>query len=161
MQTTKLGDRVRLQYGLVPKQADAQHKPVVPKTCEFTVGGHEVVRGLSLGVVGMAQGERRKLTLQPNEAYGKVRSKFIRQIPRERFAQNIALQVGKRLTAITASSGRRRRVRVLKITRDFVLVDGNHPLAGKVIELEICLVSIDSSAAANRRKPQFNMDGES
>jgi FKBP-type peptidyl-prolyl cis-trans isomerase 2 len=38
-------------------------------------------------------------------------------------------------------------------------VDGNHPLAGKVIELEVSLLSLDSSADANKRNPQFDLGG--
>jgi FKBP-type peptidyl-prolyl cis-trans isomerase 2 len=52
-------------------------------------------------------------------------------------------------------------VRVVKINPNSVMLDGNHPLAGKVVELEICLISIDSSSDANRSKPQFDMGGES
>ena len=50
-----------------------------------------------------------------------------------------------------ASSGRRQRVRVVEINPDSVTVDGNHPLAGKVIELEVNLISLDSSANANHK----------
>ena len=74
------------------------------------------------------------------------------QIPRERFPQHIALKVGKQLTAFVAASGRRRRVRIVEINGESVTVDGNHPLAGQVIELEVNLISVDSSANANKQK---------
>ena len=40
-------------------------------------------------------------------------------------------------------------------------MDGNHPLAGKVINLEVYLLSLDSSSNANQTKQQFDMGGES
>jgi FKBP-type peptidyl-prolyl cis-trans isomerase 2 len=161
MHTANLGDRVRIQYARLPEPGAAANKARAHKTCEFIVGSRQVFRTLSLGVVGMAPGDRKQLTLQPREAYGAVQPKLIRQIPRARFPQHIALRVGKRLTAFEAASGRRRRVRIVKINPDSVLVDGNHPLAGKVVELEVCLVSIDSSPNTNRTKPQFDIGGES
>jgi peptidylprolyl isomerase len=161
MSTASLGDRVRVEYVRAPEIVATTNKERAAKTCEFTVGSDEVFPSLSSAVVGMAPGERKDLKLQPRDAYGKVIRKLIRQIPRARFPKNIELQVGKRLTAIEAGSGRRRRVRVVKIGPRSVLVDGNHPLAGKVVELEICLISIDSSSDANRSKPQFDMGGES
>ena len=107
----------------------------------------------------MAPGDQKHLTLQPQEAYGSVKPKLIRQIPRQRFPRHVALQVGKRLTAFVASSGRRQRVRVVEINPDSVTVDGNHPLAGKVIELEVNLISLDSSSNTNKQKPQFDLGG--
>jgi peptidylprolyl isomerase len=141
------------------KAKDNKARPL--KTCEFTVGSKEVSRGLSLGVVGMAPGDRKQLTLKPHEAYGAVKPKLIQQIPLERFPQHIALKVGKRLTAFMTSSGRRQSFRVTEINAEFVTVDGNHPLAGKVIELEVSLISLDSSSNTNKRKPQFDIGGES
>ena len=161
MHTANLGDRVRVEYVRTPEIVATTNKERATKTCEFTVGSREVFRSLSLGVVGMAPGDRKDLKLQPREAYGKVKRKLIRQVPRDRFPKHIQLRVGKRLTAIEAGSGRRRRVRVVKINPNSVMLDGNHPLAGKVVELEICLISIDSSSDANRSKPQFDMGGES
>jgi FKBP-type peptidyl-prolyl cis-trans isomerase 2 len=161
MDTASLGDRVRIQYVRVPELIASTNRAPAQKACEFTVGSREVFRSLSVGVVGMAPGDRKQLTLQPQEAYGNVKPKLVREVPRSRFPQHIALRVGKRLTAFEAASGRRRRVRIVKIDLDSVLVDGNHPLAGKVVEIEVCLISIDSSSNANRRKPQFDMGGES
>jgi peptidylprolyl isomerase len=144
----------------MPPRAAAPSVPHGQKTLEFTVGSNDVFRSLSLGVVGMAPGDRKQLTLQPQEAYGAVKPTLIQQIPLQRFPQHIALKVGKRLTAFVASSGRRQRVRVVKINSDSVTVDGNHPLAGKVIELEVNLVSLDSSSNANKQKPQFDLGGQ-
>ena len=159
MNTAKIGDRVRIQYSRLPQRAAASGVPHGQKMVEFTVGSKDVFPSLSLGVVGMAPGDRKQLTLQPQEAYGAVKPKLIRQIPRQRFPQHIALQVGKRLTAFVTSSGRRQRVRVVEIYPDSVTVDGNHPLAGKVIALEVNLISLDSSSNANKQKPQYDLGG--
>lgn len=161
MHTAQIGDRVRIQYHRLRDQNVAGVKARGRNTCEFTVGSREVFTALSLGVVGMAPGDRKQLTLQPLEAYGKLQPKLVRQVPRERFPKHLDLQVGKRLTATRGIAGRRRRVTVVEIKADSVIVDGNHPLAGQVIKLEVCLISLDSSANANRTKPQFDMGSES
>jgi len=152
MHQANLGDRVRIEYCRVPQRGATRNKASGRKTCEFTVGSKEVFPSLSLGVVGMAPGDQKQLTLQPHEAYGAVKPTLIRHIPRQRFPQHIALQVGKQLTAFVAASGRRRRVRIVEINGESVTVDGNHPLAGQVIELEVNLISVDSSANANKQK---------
>lgn len=160
MHTAQTGDRVRIQYSRLPQRAAARGESKGQKTLEFTVGSNDVSPALRLAVVGMAPGERRQITLQPQEAYGTVKRKLIRQIPRERFPQNIELKVGKRLTALAASSGRRERVRIVKINAKSVTLDGNHPLAGKVVKLEVSLLTLDSSSNANKQKPHFDLGGQ-
>jgi peptidylprolyl isomerase len=160
MHTAQLGDRVRIQYSRLPQRAAARGVSHGQKTLEFTVGSREVFPTLSFGVIGMAPGERKQFTLQPHEAYGKIKRKLVRKIPRTRFPQQLVLRVGKRLTAVRGIAGRRRRVTVVEIRPDSVIVDGNHPLAGKVVELEVSLLSLDSSSNSNQQKPQFDLGGQ-
>ena len=84
MQTAKLGDRVRVQFLQLSQRGDATKKPRKSKTLEFTVGGREVVSGLSLGVEDMGFGDRKHLTLEPHDAYGPIQQSLIREIPRRR-----------------------------------------------------------------------------
>src|SRR5205809_8138158 len=82
MKKAKLGDRVRVQYVAPVKGGTAAKKHGGRKMLDFTVGSDEVIRGISLRVVGMASGEQRRLTLKPKDAYGPVRRKLIKELPR-------------------------------------------------------------------------------
>ena len=152
MHTAQLGDRVRIKYARVRAPSATRLKPPTPKTLEFTVGAPDTIAKLSVGVVGMIQGQNKRVTLQPSEAYGAVKPKLIREIPRRRFPTHLALKVGQRFTTIDKKSGRRRRVTVVQIKPHSVVVDGNHPLAGKVVELDVVLISVDSPTDAKRGK---------
>lgn len=152
MLPAKLGDRVRVEYTRVRKQNPAANKPPSPKVLEFTVGTHDVMSGLSLGVVGMAQGDQKRFHLQPSDAFGPVKPGLIREIPRSQFPKRLLLRVGKRLTARSGKSQHRRTVRIIAIKPEAVVVDGNHVLAGKVVELEVRMISIDSSGDTRRSK---------
>ena len=150
MGRAKLGDRVRVQYLGLLQDGARLSKSRGRRVLEFTVGSREVISGISFGVVGMSEGEQKRLTLPPKEAYGAVRPQLIKEISRDRVPQHINLRVGKPLTTIGVTSGRRRRVRVVEIKPETLVVDGNHPLAGKVLEVELQLVSLDSSTAAKQ-----------
>ena len=159
MEIAKLGDRVRVQYvGLLKDGIPIKKRPG-ERVLDFTVGSKEVIPGISLGVVGMAEGQQKRLTLQPKDAYGTVRLKLIKEISRQRFPSHLDLCMGKRLTSVGVTSGRRRRVRVVEIKPDTVVVDGNHPLAGKVLEVAVQLVSLDSSSADTGGE-QYDAGGE-
>lgn len=159
MHIAQLGDRVRVQCARVRRPTPAAFRPA--KEFEFIVGSHSILRGLSLGVVGMSQGEHKCLKLPAAEAYGPVKNRLIREVPRSQFPPHLTLRVGKQLTARFRATGRRHKVRIVEIKPDSVIVDGNHPLAGKNVTLEVHLISVDASANANRASPQFDVGGES
>ena len=157
MDKAKDGDHVRVQYSAPAKRGETARRP--GKTVlEFIVGSGTVIPGISHGVVGMAVGEQKHLLLQPAEAYGAVDRKLIKRVPRKKFPQNMSLHPGKRLAAVD-SDGRRRRVKVVEIKAHSVVVDANHPLAGKVLDIEIELVELVQSKA-NQAKPQFDVGGQ-
>jgi FKBP-type peptidyl-prolyl cis-trans isomerase 2 len=64
------------------------------------------------------------------------------------------------LTHVEPVSGHRERVRITEIKRNSVIVDGNHPLAGQIVELDLMLISVNSSSHANKTKQQFDVGGE-
>ena len=160
MHTAKVGDRVRVKCLRLRSAGAESKKQRKTKSLEFAVGSREVTRGLSWGVVDMAPGDRKRLTLQPQDAYGPVQPCLIREVPRRRLQERLALHVGKWLTHLEPVSGHRERMRIVEIKEDVLVVDGNHPLAGKVIELDVMLISVDPSAHANKRRQQFDMGGE-
>jgi FKBP-type peptidyl-prolyl cis-trans isomerase 2 len=160
MHDVRLGDRVRVQYSRVRSQTNGTGKPPLLKVVEFTVGSAAVMPGLSTGVIGMSPGERKRLTLQPHEAFGDVQPALVKEIPRAQISKRITLRVGKRLSARSTWTGRQRRVRVVEIGPKFVKVDGNHALAGQVVQLDVQLISVDGSSEANRSLPQFDVGGE-
>jgi peptidylprolyl isomerase len=160
MHHAQLGDRVRVRYQRrAAEAANSPHRP--EKIREFTVGGTEVLRALSQGVLGMAPGDHREITLAPGEAYGQVQRKLIRAIPRDKFPPQLELRVGKRLRAKHLRSGRPRLVVVMEIRPDSVLVNGNHPMAGQAVTFDVNLLSLDTSSTANQNKPQHDVGGES
>ena len=154
MHEARLGDRVRVECLRVRKQDNGLAPPRTPKTLSFIVGSGDVVPGLSRGGVGMAPGEQKRFTLQPSDAFGPVKPGLIKEIPRGHFPKRIVLRVGKRLTARSGTSNQRRRVRVIAIKPGAVVVDGNHLLAGKVVELDVRMISVEASSSGSRSNPQ-------
>ncbi len=153
MDNVKRGDHVRVQYSRAGSRGSGKARPPQLKVVEFTAGGRGVMPGLSTGVIGMTPGEQKRLTLQPAEAYGPVQPDLVKEIPRAQIPKRITLRVGKRLNALSTRSGRQRRVRVVEISPKSIKVDGNHVLAGQVVELDVLLISVDASSEAQGNPP--------
>lgn len=138
MRSVQLGDRVRVRC----LRSGTGIRRKKKTTCNFVAGSDRVLRTLSLGVVGMAPGDNKQLTLAPGEAYGAERPELIRRIARDRLPASFRLEVGRRLAAIHRVTGRRRVVRILEIAGDSILVNGNHPLAGQEVRLDVRLMEV-------------------
>ena len=148
MHEAKLGDRVRSEYSRVPKPGAMIANPRAPKVLEFTVGTGDIIPSISLGVVGMVQGGRKRLAFQPETENGIVPSGLGKQTRLQRSKKRFSLRVRKPRAAANAAA-----------------VPPQTPTAPEstssdVIELDVMLVTLDASASANKQQPQFEMGGE-
>jgi peptidylprolyl isomerase len=105
----------------------------------FAAGSEELIPGVSHAVIGMAEGESKTVTLPPEEAYGPRREDFVQRLPRNVLPEGA--EVGARLSA--RAQGRAFEVVVREIADDHVVVDANHPLAGKTLVFHLTVVSIE------------------
>ena len=149
MHAAKLGDRVRIEYTRVPKTGAMVTNPRPPKELEFTVGSSEIIPSVSLGVVGMAQGDRKRLAFQPETENDKVPTGLGKQTPHQRHKQRFSLRVRKPRAAAKATSEPPQTQMIAENTT-----------VPMVIELDVMLITLDSSASANKQSPQFEMGGE-
>ena len=154
--SAKAGDRVRVQYTRIHKPEAASAPEPIPKVLEFTIGSQHALPGLSRHVAGMSQGEQKCISLLPAEAFGHVQPRLIRELPRNCFRTKSPLKMGMVLNAKIRGHEQRRKVRIIKLNPDTVTVDGNHPSAGRAVNLAVLVLSIDSSSETNRSKPQFD-----
>ena len=109
---------------------------------EFTAGTGEIIPGLDRGVLGMAVGESREVTVPPEEAYGDRDEARVQSVPREAIPEHIPTDPGTQLSVQT-QEGQTVPVVVSDVTESHVELDANHPLAGKTLTFDVTLVEID------------------
>jgi len=107
---------------------------------EFVAGEGQVIQGVDQAVIGMEEGEQKKLTILPAQGFGDRNPALEQSIPRDQLPDEI--QVGDRLRAVQGD--REIPVWVRQLDEDAALVDANHPLAGQTLEFEMELVSVRS-----------------
>jgi len=108
---------------------------------EFKIGARAVIPGFEKGIVGMAVGETKSVTIPPDEAYGQKRDELISNVEKSHFPQDITPTVGQQLQ-MQQPDGRPLNMMVTEIDGDNVTLDANHPLAGKTLTFEIELVEV-------------------
>jgi FKBP-type peptidyl-prolyl cis-trans isomerase SlyD len=98
-------------------------------------GKGNIIPGLEQALAGKNAGDKLDVTVAPEQAYGRRDERLVQILPRARFEQGAGLQPGTQLRATTPQGAR--IVTVVKVERDFVTVDGNHPLAGRTLHFSV------------------------
>lgn len=136
----KKGDYVTLHY--VGKLADgAIFETTNTRPLRFVVGEHTTIQGLEEGVLEMKVGEKKRIIIPPEKAYGKHHKDLIQEIPLGKIPQEITPSVGMVLKK-EAKTGTMIYTKIIKINRESVVIDMNHPLAGKTVVFDVVVMGI-------------------
>lgn len=121
----------------------------------FTVGQHQVIRGFEGGVIGMNEGESKTVTLTPKDAYGERDERLMRTMPRTelKLPNNQEIKEGMALMTYTPE-GQPIQIFVKEVTKENVVLDLNHPLAGKTLVFDVTILGINETI-----KPEHERQG--
>jgi FKBP-type peptidyl-prolyl cis-trans isomerase 2 len=108
---------------------------------EFTVGSGSVIKGFDDGVQGMTVGEKKTIEIPFLEAYGPEDPSMIIEFPVDRLPEDLKPEIGMQLNMNNAE-GQQFAVTITDITNDNIILNANHPLAGKDLIFDLELVEI-------------------
>lgn len=142
MKRASNGDTVSVHYtgrladGSIFDSTDGE-EPMV-----FTVGDVDFIDGFIEAILDMTVGERRTVTLEPEQAYGERNEEMVIEIPRSDMPDGLEIEIGDELE-ITDEDGEPMLVTVCDLSEDVICLDGNPPLAGETLTFDLELVAID------------------
>lgn len=124
----------RLEDGTIFDTSNQEGRtPLVEK-----IGEGRLIKGFEDGLMGMSEGEKKTVEIEHTEAYGPVNDLLITEIPKS--------QVPPDVTAGETLQGNSPQgpivVKITEVKEDTVIVDANHPLAGKKLIFDLELVGI-------------------
>lgn len=109
---------------------------------EFAVGGGQVIPGFESALIGMSAGEKKTFSIEPKDAYGMPKPELLRPFPRDKLPQGQEIKPGMALV-FQSQDGQQVPVAVVDANEKEVILDLNHPLAGKKITFEIEIISVE------------------
>ncbi|GAB4524047.1 MAG: peptidylprolyl isomerase [Roseibium sp.] len=142
MTEVKSGDTVRLHYKGTLDDGSVFDSSEGREPLEFTVGSGQIIPGLDEAIPGMKVGDEKTVRIEPEHAYGAHNPLARQAVPRANISDDVPLEVGLQLQAQT-EAGQMMTVVVAELSEDEVVLDANHPLAGKVLTFEIQLTGIN------------------
>jgi peptidylprolyl isomerase len=136
------GDIVKVHY--TGRLADGTVFDASPaeRPLHFIIGKQEVIPGFEAAVAGMYLGEKTSVSIPPEQAYGPHDERFVETVERSRLPAGLELQVGRQLE-VTCEDDERLLLMVTALSETTVVLDANHPLAGRELHFDIELLAVD------------------
>jgi FKBP-type peptidyl-prolyl cis-trans isomerase SlyD len=142
--TVSAGTKVSVEYTLRLEDKAVIDTNVGSDPLTYVHGSDQIVPGLQKGLEGMRIGESKQVTIKPEEGYGAVNPKDFIEVKKEQVPQD-ALTVGAQLEG-RDDSGRPFYARVVEVKNQTVVLDLNHPLAGKTLFFEVKILDIQETS---------------
>ena len=108
---------------------------------EFTIGAGNIIPGFEQGVIGMELNEKKTINVPPDLGYGPTDEEIIFKVRKNYFSPEAPPAIGMQLE-YAIKKGEPLNVVVTDLADDFIILDGNHGLAGKTLVFDLELVEI-------------------
>ena len=141
----KNGSVVSFEYTLSDENGKLIESNKGEEPVTYTHGQHQIIPGLEKGLSDMDMNQEKNIRVQPEEAYGPVDPKGFKEVAKTEIPAQ-GLKVGTMLHA-RGPKGEDFSVRVHEIKEETVILDLNHPLAGKTLSFDIKVLNIQAGEA--------------
>lgn len=141
MSQVKENDTVKVHY--TGKLADGQvfDSSEGKEPIEFTLGQGQLIPGFEKGLIDMKINEKKTISIPKEEAYGEPRAELVQEVEKNQLPEEIKPEVGMGLVSKTPD-GKEMNLVVAEVKDETIVVDGNHPLAGKDLIFDLEVVEI-------------------
>lgn len=117
------------------------HEPI-----EFIQGQGQIIAGLEEELYGMSVGDEKQVLVEAAKGYGEVDPSANVAINRDDFPQEIPMEPGVEVT-LRNQEGRSFQAWIQEVGEENVLLDYNHPLAGKDLDFMVKVVNVREATA--------------
>ncbi len=134
------GTVVSVEYTLTDEKGAEIENNRGKEPLVYTAGDNQIIPGLEKALTGLHKGEEKDVKLSPDEAYGPVNKEAFQEVPKDKVPQE-AWKVGSVLRA-QGPEGQTMLVRVAEIKDKTVVMDFNHPMAGKSLAFHVKVLDV-------------------
>lgn len=130
--------------------AQGQQLDELTEPVEFFFGGDDLLPAVEAAIAGQAEGFRTQVQLEPEQAFGEYDPALVCFEPRALFPDR--LEPGMQFDGLpedaqTQGMPRDRVYTATEVYPDHVVLDGNHPLAGMALRLDLTVRAVRAASA--------------
>lgn len=141
------GHLVEIDYTLKVEGGEVVESSKEEGPLKYLHGGGEIPERLEEALTGKGKGETLELTLTPQEAFGEYDVEAITTVPRSEFPEDAEIEKDQWIQVQVMNDEGEEiededdeydiEMRVVEVSDESVVLDANHPLAGKTITYEV------------------------
>ena len=139
------GAVVSLLYTLTDEEGTVLDSTEGRDPLEYLHGYKNIIAGLEEALEGAETGFQASVAVPPEKGYGAVDPSALFAVPRDRFPEEMELQAGMTVVGETEGGPVRLTVREVREEEGLVVLDGNHPLAGMVLNFAVEVTDVRAS----------------
>ncbi len=139
------GKQVSIEYTLRIDDGDEVDSNVGADPLTYVQGDQQIVPGLEEALQGMEIGENKEVTIHPDKGFGERSKESFKEVDKSQVPEE-ARKVGVQLQGEDAD-GNVVNVRVTEVKEETVVMDLNHPLAGKTLHFNVTILDIQEPGA--------------
>ncbi len=139
------GKYVQIQYTGTFDSGEIFDSNVGSDALEFQVGSGSIINGLDQGVIGMKLEDEKDIMVKPEEGYGDYNKAFVLTVPLDEMKRNFDPEPGM-VISIQMENGNLVPARITEVNDESVILDLNHPLAGKTLHFKVKILAINDVA---------------
>ena len=132
---------VSLSYYLKDTQGEELDRADAEKPMTYLHGGGTIVPGLENALDGLNVGDKKEVTVKPEEGYGEILSELKMKVERNKLPAGQKTAVGMQLMG-EHGDGKKYAFTIVEIKGDDIYMDGNHPWAGKTLHFSVEVMEI-------------------
>jgi len=133
--------RVTLHFSLLLESGEEIDTTRRTRPATFTVGDGSLLPGFERALFGLTAGADDQLRIPATDGFGEQREDNLRFMPASQFGNGVVPEPG--LVVSFAGPGGELPGVVRSIEGDLVVVDFNHPLAGKTVIFDVSILQVD------------------
>jgi peptidylprolyl isomerase len=118
---------------------------------EVIAGNGMLIKGFDDALLGMIEGEEKNIVIKPEEAYGTHNPTLVQKVPKAAIGK-LDVKVGMVLGMQIPNTNHTLPVKVIKIEKEFIELDANHPMAGKKLFFHLKLVETKKATEKDKQK---------
>lgn len=150
------GKRVSLHFSVILMDGSVVDSTKGKAPASFVVGDGNLLPGFEQAIFGLKAGDKRSILLSPEQAFGEYNPANKQRMERSRFADmELALDL---VVSFADPNGGELPGVVKEIGSNYVIIDFNHPLAGKELTFEVEIISVIDADAQTVQLQQGSLN---
>lgn len=135
------GKQVSIEYSVFLEDGTQVDTNVGQEPLTYQHGSQQLLPALEDALSGLKDGESKEVTLPPELAYGPVIDEAFKEVDSNSIPENLRFEGA--ILGVQDETGQEYRIRIHELKDDKVVIDFNHPLAGRTLKFQIKVLGVE------------------